>query len=123
MSPTSEAENIGPDGNLSTGGITGEVYPPDIVIGDRDVVVTFSVAPLDLDVRTCISNEEVPFVVNLAEPIGERRLVDGACLDGSESSSTGFCRSGPVRWSTGEHLMDTTAEHETDRAARVVPPS
>lgn len=80
-------------------GITGEVYPPDIVIGDRDVVVTFSVAPLDLEVRTCISNEEVPFVVNIGEPIGERRLVDGACLDDSEASSRGFCRSGPVRWS------------------------
>jgi hypothetical protein len=82
-----------------SGGVTGEVYAPVIVIGDRDIVVTFSVAPLDLDVRPCISNEEVPFVVDIGEPIGERRLVDGACLDDGEASSTGFCRSGPERWS------------------------
>ena len=61
-------------------GITGEVYPPDIVIGDTDFVVTFSVGPRDLDVRSCLSNEEVPFVVNLGEPIGERRLVDDAYM-------------------------------------------
>ena len=99
VSPTSESSIAYVTRLGCSSGITGEVYPPDIVIGDRDVVVTFSVAPLDFDVRTCIPNEEVPFVVNLAEPIGERRLVDGACLDDSEASPTGFCRSGPVRWS------------------------
>jgi hypothetical protein len=80
-----------------SGGVTGEVYEPDIAIGDSDIVVTFSVEPVDGG--ECPSNDEVPFVINIGEPIGERRLVDGACLDEGEAASTSFCEAGPERWS------------------------
>ena len=40
----------------------------------------------------------MPITVQLAEPIGERLLVDAACLRG-DAVSTAFCDDSGIRWS------------------------
>lgn len=79
-------------------GVTGEVLEPSIVVRHDAVVVTFEVAPLPRGNYTCQGNDEVPYVVDVGEPIGVRDVVDGACLSG-EAQSTSFCTDGAVRWS------------------------
>jgi hypothetical protein len=82
-----------------SGGETGEVLPPDVSVEETKIVVTFSVKPLPEGVAyTCQGNPSVPYLVELGEPVGERELVDGACLSG-EAVTTSFCLEGPVRWS------------------------
>lgn len=78
-------------------GVTGEVLEPVISYGDSEIVIRADVAPLSGDMHTCQGNDVVPVVVKLAEPIGDRDLVDAACLAG-DAVSTSFCAGGPVRW-------------------------
>ena len=80
------------------GGVTGEVLPPTIEAGEDTVTVTFAVAPQDLGAHTCESNNWVPHLVRLGEPLGDRMLVDGACSSGSDAASTVFCTRGGVRF-------------------------
>ena len=63
------------------GGRTGEVFEPLIDADDDEIVITFTVAPISGD-QSCPSNDVVPVVVDLDEPIGDRQLVDGACRSG-----------------------------------------
>lgn len=82
-----------------SGGVTGEVFEPTIETGTVDITVTFLVAPLDPDLdQTCPGNDEVRSEVDVGEPIGERRILDGACRDGKEAAATSFCASGNARW-------------------------
>jgi hypothetical protein len=77
------------------GGVTGEVLEPTVEIGDTEIVVAFTVeAALGGD---CPSNDQVPFVVDIGQPIGDRRLIDGACREAGEAASTSFCDGGGVR--------------------------
>lgn len=78
------------------GGVTGTVLRPGVVITETEVVVTFTVEA-DPDGGFCPSNEQVPYVVDLGQPLGARALVDGVCLDG-EASTTTFCREGSRRF-------------------------
>src|SRR5690554_393846 len=78
------------------GGVTGEVLEPQVAYeGDR-IVITVDVAALDDGAYSCPSNDVVLVVVELDEPIGDRTLVDGACLEG-EAGTTSFC-SDAARW-------------------------
>lgn len=80
-------------------GVTGQVLDPVIEAGADQVVITFSVAPLDPALEyTCPSNDAAPVSVRLDEPLGERTLVDGACLGDSAASQTAACETGSVRW-------------------------
>jgi hypothetical protein len=59
-------------------GVTGEVFPPEIVYGKFAIIVTFTVGPnTGFD---CPLNQPVLFDVLLKEPIGTRNLVDGSCI-------------------------------------------
>lgn len=80
-----------------SGGETGEVLEPEVSADDRRVVLTFSVEPLPEGEYTCPGNPAVPYVVELDEPVGDRELVDGACLSG-DAASTSHCSDGAVRW-------------------------
>lgn len=80
-----------------SGGETGEVTGPTITAEEARIVVEFTVEPLTGDFYSCQGNDEVPYLVELNEPIGDRQLVDGACLSG-EAASTSFCADGAVRW-------------------------
>ena len=81
-----------------SGGETGEVLQPTVVITEDQVEVTLYVEPLPPGNYTCPGNKAVSYVVELDEPIGERQLVDGACLAG-EAVATSKCSDGAVRWS------------------------
>lgn len=71
-------------------GVTGTVNPPDVQFTADKVVITFTVSPGPAQSASCQSNPEVPFLVELSEPIGDRTLVDGACEAG-KASGTAFC--------------------------------
>jgi hypothetical protein len=80
-----------------SGGETGHVLEPAVTADSGQIVVTFTVEPLPVGYYTCPGNDEVPQVVELGEAIGQRKLVDGACLSG-EAVSTSLCADGAVRW-------------------------
>lgn len=79
-------------------GVTGEVLSPDIRVTESDVIVTFSVAPERSGAADCQGNDQVPYEVSLPEPLGDRALVDGQCLDGGEAGTTSFCQPDGTRW-------------------------
>lgn len=70
---------------------------PHVTVDEDRIVVTFTVAPIGDGPHDCPGNDAVPFEVDLAAPIGERELVDGACLEG-EAATTTPCADGEVRW-------------------------
>lgn len=79
-------------------GVTGEVHKPEVSVEDEEVVVTFSVDPIETD-ASCPDNDEVPYEVVLPEPLGERSLVDGQCESDTDASRTPFCEPDGVRYS------------------------
>lgn len=79
-------------------GVTGEVLAPEIRLTESEVVVIFSVAPLEARSGTCQGNDQVPYQVELGEPLGDRALVDGECLPGREAATTSFCMPDSVRF-------------------------
>ena len=79
-------------------GVTGNVHRPKVHFGKTEIVVTFTVAPVTSGFHNCLGNRPAARSVNIGKPIGERRLVDGACLTG-EAKSTSHCSQGAVRWS------------------------
>ena len=81
------------------GGVTGQVLKPSVQIGQSNIVVTFTVERRAAGAARCPSNDQVPYVVDIGEPIGNRKLLDGACLADGEAKSTSFCVGGAVRWS------------------------
>ncbi|GHD12656.1 hypothetical protein [Zhihengliuella salsuginis] len=80
-----------------SGGVTGDVGEPTIDEGPAEVVVSYTVEDLGLDAATCPGNPEVPATFELAEPLGDRRLVDGQCATGLEAARTSACTT-DVRW-------------------------
>ena len=81
-----------------SGGRSGEVLPPDVSMKEDEIVVTFTVESLPEGAYTCQGNPSVPYLVDVGEPVGDRDLVDGACLSGG-AATTSFCSEGAVRWS------------------------
>jgi len=74
------------------------VLQPTVELSASRIVVTFTTAPLPPGGYTCLGNKPVSVVVRLGEPIGARRLVDGACRAGSQASTTAFCIQSATRW-------------------------
>lgn len=77
-------------------GATGEVLEPKVNYEEQRIVIEVDVAPYDADAADCQENDAVPISVDLDEPVGERDLIDGACLDG-EAMATTYCETA-VRW-------------------------
>lgn len=96
VTPESHALELGVTRLGCAGGVTGEVLEPQVVYEDDRIVITVDVATLGDGAYTCPGNDVVPVVVELDEPVGERTLVDGACLDG-EAATTSFCGD-ELRW-------------------------
>ena len=76
-------------------GVTGDVLQPRVVESEREVVVTFTVAPQS-DGGLCPMNKAVPYSVKLAAALGARSLRDGTC-DAPPANTTAACLS-PQRW-------------------------
>lgn len=90
---TARVERLG-----CSGGVTGTVFDPQIALRDDEVVITFTVDELPDGTQLCPGNDQVAVEVDLGEPIGNRTLVDGACVSGTAAASTGACSDGSVRW-------------------------
>lgn len=78
-------------------GVTGTVNDPDIQVTEDEVVVTFTVSPGPPAAADCPGNDEVAYDVELPAPLGDRSLIDGACL-GEEAGDTVFCEPSGVRF-------------------------
>jgi hypothetical protein len=57
--------------------IRGLLLPPMIEYLEFQVTVSLYLEPLPPGAHECPGNPTTPFVIELAEPLGERRLVDG----------------------------------------------
>ncbi|WP_088317033.1 hypothetical protein [Kineosporia sp. R_H_3] len=79
-----------------SGGVTGEVFAPAVVETAEEVVVTFTVVPIDPGPHPCPGNDQVPYEVTLSAPLGQRALIDGTCVPPS-ARTRAFCDA-PRRW-------------------------
>lgn len=80
-----------------SGGKTGDLLEPVVSWGDNEIIIRTDAAPLGGGFHTCPDNDAVEATVTLPEPIGDRSLVDAACLQG-DAVRTSFCVEGAVRW-------------------------
>ncbi|MFT4110123.1 hypothetical protein [Propionicimonas sp.] len=80
-----------------SGGKTGDLLEPSVSMGADEVIIRVDAAPLGAGSRTCPGNDAVEVAVGLPEPLGDRRLVDAACLEG-DAVRTSECATGAVRW-------------------------
>lgn len=76
--------------------VTGEVLEPAVTYADTEVTITFQVER-ELDGGDCPSNKPETYDLTLDEPLGDRSLVDGACLPGAEAATTSWCAPDGVR--------------------------
>lgn len=90
-----------------SGGETGEVLEPQVTYDEDRIIVQVDVAPLGAGDYTCPGNDAVPVSVQLAEPLGDRELVDGACLDG-DTTRTSMCETA-TRWPLTAGLEQQTS--------------
>lgn len=72
--------------------MTGTVNDPTVDAAENEIVITFTVSPGDPAGADCQGNDQVEYVVELDDPVGNRALVDGACRT-TRASSTVFCES------------------------------
>ncbi len=79
-------------------GVTGKVLAPSVEETPTTIIVTFAVAPVRPGAKDCQSNNSVPHVVRLREPLGDRVLVDGSCLPGGDAETTNLCNREGVRY-------------------------
>lgn len=103
----SSPEAVGPeDDSLEIGvsrvgcanGETGEIVGLDVDPGEDRVVIEATVEAFEGE-AACPANEVVPAVVELDEPLSDRKLVDGACAH-ERAAGTRWCETA-VRWSPG----------------------
>jgi hypothetical protein len=97
VGPDSTALRLGVTRLECAGGETGTVLEPDVQFERGRIVIRTDVEPLTGGAYECQGNNTVPVDVELSEPVGNRDLVDAACL-GGEAVTTAFCADGPVRW-------------------------
>ena len=80
-------------------GVTGAIAQPVVSLGIDDIIIRVDAEPLPgNEPQNCQGNDSVQMTVSLHEPIGDRALVDAACLKGP-AVRTSFCETGATRWS------------------------
>ena len=80
-------------------GVTGAIAQPVVSLGIDDIIIRVDAEPLPgNEPQNCQGNDSVQMTVSLHEPIGDRALVDAACLEGP-AVRTSFCETGATRWS------------------------
>jgi len=80
-----------------SGGKTGTILPPEVSFGPSGIVIRAAAEPLGDGSQSCPGNDSVTVTVMLPEPVGDRPLIDAACLEGS-AVRTSFCADGAARW-------------------------
>ena len=79
-----------------SGGKTGTILQPEVSLGPSDIVIRAAAEPLS-GPQICPGNDSVTVTVTLPEPVGDRQLIDAACLEGS-AVRTSDCADGAARW-------------------------
>ncbi|MGO2051887.1 hypothetical protein ACT3TP_02725 [Glutamicibacter sp. AOP38-B1-38] len=79
------------------GGVTGTVLEPMVQVEQERIVIRVDVEPLSPGAYNCQGNNAVPVTVQLNQPVGDRELVDAACLEG-RAVDTAACIDNGVRW-------------------------
>lgn len=97
VSPSSTTLRVGVVRLACSGGVTGTVLEPKITYEPDRILIQTDVAALPEGGCDCPGNDVVPIIVKLAEPVGDRQLVDLACLAGKAAATT-FCTDDGVRW-------------------------
>ena len=62
-----------------------------------DIVVRTDAVANPPGMYNCLGNDSVAVTVTLSEPIGDRTLIDAACLAG-DAVRTSSCQTGAIRW-------------------------
>ena len=70
----------------------------DVEVDAEQISIRIDVTPRSRGVGACTNNEEVPHLVRLDGPVGDRRLVDGTCGGSGIAPKVLRCAD-PVRWS------------------------
>jgi hypothetical protein len=71
-------------------GVTGELLSPVVTYEPAQVTIRVDAKPNGLQAANCQGNDAVPLTVTLSEPIGQRTLIDGACIS-TEAQRTVEC--------------------------------
>lgn len=79
-----------------SGGKTGDVLKPTFSTSDTQIIIRANVKPR-AGLAACPGNDSVPIVLTLDEPVGDRVILDAACLEG-DAVRTAFCAKGAARW-------------------------
>jgi hypothetical protein len=98
VEPSTESLDIEVSRLECSGGVTGEVLEPVVTFEPGRILIRSDVAPLPDGAYDCRGNDWVAVAVELGESVGDREIVDAACLD-ERAASTVFCEDGGVRWS------------------------
>jgi hypothetical protein len=80
------------------GGETGHVLRPGVDVRDDAVVLTFTVEATGDGFFTCPGNNQVSHLVDLGQELGNRSLIDGACVSSELAAGTERCSDEGVRW-------------------------
>jgi hypothetical protein len=88
---------VGVTGLGCSGGRTGTVLDPQVRVEADQILIRLDVTKLPDGAYDCPGNDTVSLEVMLNEPIGDREVVDAACLAG-EAVGTTFCLNDGVRW-------------------------
>jgi hypothetical protein len=94
--PSSTSIEVGVSRLECASGVTGDLREPRVTTEVDRIVITTPVADNGSDDGECPGNDVVPLTVDIGEPIGDRTLVDGACLS-TEAADTELCADA-VRW-------------------------
>ncbi|MDQ0726057.1 hypothetical protein [Microbacterium sp. W4I20] len=73
-------------------GVTGELLAPVVTYDADRVTIRIDAEPTGSGAANCLGNDAVPVTVTLREPVGERTLVDGACIS-TDAERTAACES------------------------------
>lgn len=98
VKPSDRAVHIQVERVDCASGKTGKIVGADVDYQDEQIAIAVNLEPIE-GAQTCQGNEQVPYTVELNEPIGQRKLVDAAC---AAKPASGTVRCGDaMRWSPG----------------------
>ena len=103
VSPASTSLKLGVERAACSNGVTGTVLEPEVAYESERIIIRSHVEPIPgRDAVSCQGNNVVPVTVNLTEPVGDRALVDGVCLDENVVPATYCDQDDGVRWAVRE---------------------
>ena len=98
ISSESTSIEIGVTRTACANGATGALQDPIVAYTADRITITARVEPNGLTEANCQGNDVVRSVVDLTEPVGQREIFDGVCLDRAYADYA-WCRDdGGVRW-------------------------